>query len=205
MCVDPVTITAATTALTSAASSAATAVGTVAGPMSTALSIGSSAAGFIGQQQAADASNAAAYANARSASQAAQRKYEDEQRKYVYDSRARQQEGYEAVMRGRQSYATGVASSGSAGIDASSVSFASLLAAERQKTAENVARSRTKQDDLTASFESRMDTIEAEAQARINSKPMTAGPSPLALGINIASSGLKYGKDQGWFDPKVPT
>ena len=200
MCIDPVSLAAIGTAVGTAASSATAAVGG-AGALSTALSIGSTVAGFVGQQQAADSANTAALANAQSASMAAQRKYEDEQRKYIYDSRGLQQQGYDATMAGRSAVATGTASTGSSGIQVGSVSIASLLAAQRQLTAENLSRVNFKQDDLFQSFDSRVESIEAEAAGRIASRPMSSGPSALALGLNIATDGVKYGTKQGWFDP----
>jgi len=189
MCIDPVSLAAAGTAIGSAASSAATAIGASAGSLSTALSIGSSVAGFVGQQQAAGAANTASLANAQSANIAAQGKYEDEQRKYIYDSRALQQQGYDATLKGREAVATGVATAGSSGV--SGISVENILAAARQQTAENISRVNTKQDDLFNSYQSRVDTYEAEALGRQAAAPMRSGPSPLALGLNIASDVFK--------------
>jgi hypothetical protein len=188
MCIDPVSLAAMGTAIGSAASS----VASVAGPLSTALSIGGSVLGYAQQSQAADAKNAYAMANAQSASMAAQRKYEDEQRKFIYDSKVNQKEAYDATLRGRSAVASGVASAGAAGFDASSISVAGLLAAERQKTAENLSRSSLKQEDLLFNYDARVDSYEAEAQGRINSVPMTTGPSPLALALSIGNDVVKY-------------
>jgi hypothetical protein len=147
-------------------------------------------ANFSAQQSATDAYNQQVLVNARDASLAAQFKYEDEGRRMIYDARKTQQEGYGAVMKGRQALGTAIASAGSAGFDASSLSVGSILANEAQKTAQNMSNLQTEFDDLKDSYRSRTRSYEAEAQGRINSMPMKAGPSPLGLAINIAGAGL---------------
>lgn len=147
-------------------------------------------AAFGAKQQEIDAYNQQAMVNARDASLAATHKYEDEGRKYIYDSRQIQQEGYKATMKGREAIGTAKASAGASGFDASSLSVASILAAENQKTEMNLDNIRTKQDDLEDSYRSRVRTYEAEAQGRINSMPLKPDANPLGLMINIASAGL---------------
>lgn len=163
------------------------------GPMA-ALGLGMSAAssvvGFMGEQEKAKRHNEMVLQNAQNASLAASDKYTDEQKKYIYDSRQIQQEGYGAALKGRAAGATALASAGASGFDASSISVGALLAGEAQKTAQSLDNIKTKQDDLEASFQSRVKTAEAEAKARTNSMQMQAGPSPLALGLNIVNSGL---------------
>lgn len=188
MCIDPVSLAAIGTAVGTAASSATAAVGG-AGALTTALSIGSTLVGFVDKQISTGAANTASLANAQSANIAAQRKYEDEQRKYIYDSRALQQQGYDASLKGREAVATGMATAGSSGI--SGISVDNILAAARQQTAENISRVNTKQDDLFNSYQSKVDTYEAEALGRQDASPMRSGPNPLALGLNIASDVFK--------------
>lgn len=169
-----------------------------------AIMAASSVVSFVGQSQQTKAYNDAAAANANNASVAASQKYNDEQRKFVYDSKVNQKEGYEAAMKGRSAYASVVAQSGASGFDAGSISIGSILAAERQKTAENLSRVDLKQDDLTNSFTSRTRSIEAEAQGRINSMPYKAGPNPIGLALNIASAAATgYGANPNFESDKA--
>lgn len=139
--------------------------------------------GAVGSIAQAQAQNAAAAANAQAASLAAQRKYDDLQRKYVYNARDTQQQGYKAAMDARDSAATAVASAGSSGVGGISVS--NIFAAINQIGAENEARVRTKQDDLETSYKSEVDTAEAEARGRIASVQPASG---LNTGLNILSN-----------------
>jgi hypothetical protein len=161
-----------------------------------ALAAGQAVVGFVGQQQAANAQNATAAAAHQSASLAAQRQYEDEQRRYRFDAKATQMEGYDAVMRGRQAASTVAASAGASGFDMGSLSVSSILAAEAQKTAANIAKVDAKQEDLKTSYEAKVDSYEAQAQGRINSMPFKAGPNPLGLAINLAGAAYQGYKDK---------
>lgn len=148
----------------------------------------SSVASFAGQQQAASAANSASLANAQSASLAAGWKYSDAGNKFIYDSKALQREAGKAVLAGRAAVSSGVASAGSAG--ASGISLGALIADARQTAAENAYTATEKRDDLFTSLITQRKSYEAEAQGRINSMPMTAGPSPLSLALNIGTSAL---------------
>lgn len=144
-------------------------------------------AGFAGQQHQTDLYNAAARQNAINASVAATHQYEDEGRKFIYNMREVQQEGYQAVMKGRQAVGTTVASAGGAGFDASSISVGDIISAENQKTAWSVDNIRTKQDDQKNVLKSSEDSEYAQAQGRINSMPFKEGPSALGLAIGLGS------------------
>lgn len=159
------------------------------------LSAASQVAGFAGQQEQTDAYNAAAQQNAINAGVAASNKYADEGRSFVYDSKKNMQEGYKAVMSGRKARGTAVASAGSAGIDGSSLTLGDILSDINQESAVNLDNIAAKQDDMKSAFRSRVKSYEAEAQGRINSMPYKEGPSPLALGLNIASAGFGAVKD----------
>lgn len=158
-------------------------------------------ASFIGQQNATNQYNAAAKQNAINASLAAQRQYEDEGRRYFYNNKQNLQQGFQTEMKARQARGTAVASAGTAGIDASSISVQSILNDIDQQQAANDGVLRDKQEDAESAFRSRVDSYEAQAQGRINSMPFKEGPSPLALGLGIADAGLdsfsstKYGKN----------
>lgn len=149
----------------------------------------SSVASFAGQQQAANAANEAALANAQSASIAAGWKYSDAANKFIYDSKGLQREAGNAVMAGRAAVSSGVASAGGSG--ATGISLGALIADARQTAAENAYVAGEKRDDLFTSLITQRKSYEAEAQGRINSMPMTAGPSPLALALNIGTAGVQ--------------
>lgn len=152
------------------------------------LQIMSGAVSALGAVAQANAQNEAAAANAQSASLAAQRKYDDLQRRFVYNSRSVQQEGYKAAMEARQSAGTAVASAGSSGTGG--ISVGNIFAAINQQGAENQSRIRTKQDDLKSSYKSEVDSAEAEARARIAS---VQPANPMNLGLNILSSVIPKG------------
>lgn len=152
------------------------------------LQILSGAVGAMGAIAQANAQNAASAANAQSASLAAQRKYDDTQRKYVYNARATQQEGYSAAMKSREAAGTAVASAGTSGVGG--VSVANIFAGINQQGAENQSRVRTKQDDLRTSYKGEVDTAEAEARNRIASVQPANG---MNLGLNILSSFIPKG------------
>ena len=197
MCIDPVSITAGVTAIGGAMSSAASAIGGASG-IGTALSIGSSAAGFMAQQQSASAYNQAAYNNAYAANQAAQYKYQDAQRKYIYDATAVNKEGYDAALRGRAAKATGLAQSADSGF--SGVSLDNLLAAEDQKAAENQYRVTAKRDDLGQTYSDSTKAFELEATGRGRSMAMKSMPSPLGLALNIGGDLMDNDKIKSMFD-----
>lgn len=163
------------------------------GPMA-ALGLGMSAAGSImnysSEQAKAKQNNTKVLQNAQNASLAASRQYEDEQRKYIYDAKQIQQEGYQAALKGAAAQGTIKASAGSSGFDAASVTLGGLLGDVAGKTAQNLANIKMKQDDQEDAYDARVDTAHAQAVSRTNSMSMVAGPSPLALGLNIANSAV---------------
>jgi hypothetical protein len=140
----------------------------------------------------ANEQNKAAAANAQSANLAAQTKYDDLGRRYVYNARATQQEGYKAVMEAREAAGTAVASAGSSGV--SGVSIGNILASVRQEGAENMSRVRTKQDDLKDSYLSDVKTVESEARGRIASVRPANG---LNLGLGVISGFIPRNTTQG--------
>lgn len=155
-----------------------------------AVAAAGSAVQFMGQVQATNAYNAQAAAAHRDAGIAASNKYGDIQRRYEYDAKATNQEGYKAALKGRSEAATGIASAGSAGISGGSITLQNLEAMSRQMAAENEARVQTKREDLRESFIGQGQSIQSEAQGRINSMPFKAGPNPLGLAISLASAGV---------------
>jgi hypothetical protein len=159
--------------------------------MMAALSAASAAVSFAGQAQATSDYNKQAAAAHRDARIAAANKYGDLQRRYNYDARANNQEGYKAAMKGRAELATGITSGGSAGIAGGSITLANLESMSRQIAAENEARVGLKRDDLKDTFIGQGDSVRAEAQQRINSMPFKQGPNPLGLAINFAQAGVQ--------------
>lgn len=168
-----------------------------------ALQGASSVASYIGQAQAANAQNEAALANAQNASIAAGYKYADNHARYIYNSKDLQRQAYKATMEGRAHVGSGVASAGAAGV--TGLSLNALIADQRRQTAENAYVASAKRDDLYQSVILDDKSIEAEAQGRIASMPMTSGPSPLGLAINVGTSLAQGGDSRGWWDAGFPT
>jgi hypothetical protein len=168
-----------------------------------AIAAAGSAVQFMGQVQATNAHNAQAAAAHRDARIAAVNKYGDIQRRYNYDAKANNQEGYKAALKGRSEMATGIASAGSAGIAGGSITLDNLISMSRQMSAENEARVQTKRDDMRESFLGQGQSIQAEAQGRINSIPFKQGPNPLGLAINFASAGVSGMQGGGYISPQM--
>ena len=163
-----------------------------------ALSIGSSVMAYQGQQKQAKAQNQMRQDNAINANIAAQRKYEDEGRKLTFDARQLQQDGYKAVMDTRKAQGTALASAGASGMDISSLSVSAILADQEQQLANSLSNVQTKLTDTKDAYNSRVSSYEAEAAGRANSIAPASGPSPLALGLNIASSGFDTANKNKW-------
>lgn len=167
------------------------------------LTAASAVVQYAGQQQATDAYNAQAAAAHRDAGIAASNKYGDLQRKYNYDAKATNQEGYKAAMKARSEKGTLVASAGSAGINGGSATLENLIGMNNQIEAENENRVQAKREDAYMGFISSGKTIEAEAQQRINSMPFKEGPNPLGLAIGLASASLGGAQTAGYISPQL--
>jgi hypothetical protein len=163
----------------------------------------SSAVQYAGQVSATNAYNAQAAAAHRDAMIAATNKYTDLERKYNYDTKSNNQEGYKAALKGREEMAAGIASSGSAGIAGGSITLDNLIATSRQTAAENEARVQGKRDDMKDSLIGNMTSVQAEAQQRINSMPFKEGPNPLGLAIGLASAGVGGASSAGLISPSI--
>ena len=168
-----------------------------------ALTAASSVAQYAGQAQATKAYNTQAAAAHQDAGIAASNKYGDLQRRYNYEAKATNQEGYRAALRARSEQGSLVASAGSAGIAGGSLTLDNLIAASRQVGAENEARVQAKRDDSREALIGQFDSVEAEAQQRINSMPFKAGPSPLGLAINLASAAAGGAQTAGYISPQL--
>lgn len=165
-----------------------------------ALQGASAVAGYVGQVQQTNAYNQQAATNAFYARLGASNKYDASQKRYAFDAKATNREGFQAVMQGREAIARGKAASGDAGISGGSISLANLIAGQRQKIAENVARIDDKQYNLWDTYRSNTEAAKLEAEGRIASMPYRESPSPLGLAINLAGVGMKAGQDSGWWD-----
>lgn len=167
------------------------------------LTAASAIVSYAGQQQATDEYNASAAAGRRDAGIAASAKYGDLQRKYVYDAKSTNQEGYKAAMKARSERGTLVASSGAAGIRGGSVTLENLIGMNAQIGAENEARVQAKREDSYMAFTSQGKSIEAEAGQRINALRDKAGPNPLGLAIGLASAGVGGAQAAGYISPQL--
>lgn len=162
------------------------------------IGMASSVANFAAQSQATAAYNAQAKAAHRDASIAAGYKYLDEGRRFAYDAKALQQQGYDLAIDAREKMGAGVASAGAAGVEG--ISLGSMVSATAQKAAEGASRLDTQREDLGLGYESNVKSYEAEARSTINSMPFRAGPSLLGLGIDMASSFVDKGNGSINFD-----
>ncbi|WP_316172970.1 hypothetical protein [Bradyrhizobium sp. SZCCHNRI2049] len=146
---------------------------------------------YAAQKQATDDYNAQAAAAHRDAQYAATLKYKDLDSKYIYDNKALQQQGYKSALNNRESIATGVASSGAMGIDPGSITIGNLVAQNKQQEAQNESNLQDKMDDARAQRDGQMQSVQAEAQQRINSVPFKREPSPLGAILGIGTSLVK--------------
>lgn len=162
---------------------------------------------FSNQQHQTDLYNAAAKQNGINASVAAERQYSDEAQKFIYNARQVQQEGYQAVMKGRQAVGQSIASAGAAGFDTSSLSVGDIISGENQKTQWSVDNMHTKMDDQKNALDSADQTYYGQAQGRTNSMPYKAPPSSLGLAIGLASDvagGIKGSPaGEAWFNNAI--
>jgi hypothetical protein len=134
--------------------------------------------------------NSQAKQNAVNASVAASHNYELEGRRYSYDIRQMQQEGFQQAMKARQATGTAIASAGSSGLEGSGHTVNAILSDIDQQEAINEANTATKMEDRREGYTSAVQHYEAEAQGRINSMPLKSTPSPLGAILGIATAGL---------------
>jgi hypothetical protein len=142
------------------------------------------------QKQATDDYNAQAAVAHRDAMIAATNKYKDIDSKYRYDAKSINQDGYKAALNAREEIAKGVASSGSMGLAYGSNTLDDLMGQSRQVAAQNEANIQTKRDQNFDTVVNNGQTIQAEAQQRINSVPFKRDPSPLGMILGIANSAV---------------
>jgi hypothetical protein len=150
----------------------------------TAVAVASQAVGFAGQVSEANAENARSMAANRDAGLAAGWKYSDEGKRYAYDAKNLQQEGYDLTIKARENMGAGIASAGSSGVGG--LTLGALVSDSKQKAAENLSRIATKKDDARDSYIANTKSIEAQNKSVINSNPMNPGPSLLNLAIGVA-------------------
>lgn len=146
---------------------------------------------YEGQKKAVDDYNAQAAAAHRDAEIAATNKYKDIDTKYVYDSKSLNQQGYKAALQARETAATGIASSGSMGIDPGSITIENLVAQNSQQAAQNESNIQAKREDALTQLQGQGQSIQAEAQERIDATPFKAQPSPMGAILGIATSAVK--------------
>lgn len=162
------------------------------------IAAASAVAGFVGQQQQASAANAQAAQNAALAREAASLKYSTAQRNFSANSRATNREAFDAELKARDAKAKGNASAGDSGV--TGISLTNLIAEVDQRNADNLGRVQDKKDNLLQTYKTTTFGAEQEARARIASMPMTDGPNPLGLAINLAGAAYENKQKTGeWF------
>lgn len=150
------------------------------------LGIASAGMQFMGQQQAADAQNAAANQNIVNAREAYNRNITDTTRNFRAKAVETQQRRFDSTLQGREAQGTAIAQASDAGTTGNSVmGFRnSLLAKSSQNDYRIASAFEANRNDYT----NRVDTAQAQAKDRINSMPYAAQPSILGLAINAASA-----------------
>lgn len=157
-----------------------------------ALSIGSQAAGLVGQSQAVNASNRFQMDRYRTVTTAALESYvsqtRDVQRRFVEESEAAAQSGLNNAREADQARGRGRVSAGARGVSGTSVN--EMLDNYSRIEAENEFTIQRNMEMFTAQTASQLEGLRAQAQGRINGAypQLQAGPSPLAFGIGLGSS-----------------
>lgn len=167
-----------------------------------ALGVVGAIAQYQQQKQATDDANAQIAAAHRDAQIAATNKYKDIGTQDVYNQKSLNQQGYKAALNAREEMAKGVASSGAMGIAPGSATLDNLMSQTRQIAAQNESNIQTKRDEQFATYENQGQTIQAEAQSRINETPFKREPSPLGMILGIGNSivgGMGGGGMGGFF------
>lgn len=119
-----------------------------------------------------DAQNDAAKANAKAAGQAAADETDQTTAGYVERQRALVQEGFDAVLEGRENVATITTSAAENGVEGGSIK--ALLRDSRQKAGRNSARTTQEMKSLKSQTGANYKHITSKAQGRINSVAPTS-------------------------------
>lgn len=146
------------------------------------------------QVSAAKAQNRAARQTQENAATAARNKYLAQQQQFIEESRAVQQEGYDAELAKEAAVSTGTASAANAGV--TGISVDALLASEVGKGAVNQGRIQDKMSNLELGFLNAVKGSEIEAQSRIDAAVYQKGPS-LAEGVLNVAVGAASGYYMG--------
>jgi hypothetical protein len=152
---------------------------------------------YAAQKQATDDYNQQAAIAHRDAQIAATNKYKDVGSQTVWNIKDLNQKGYKAALNAREEQAKGIASSGASGIAYGSNTLDNLMAQSSQINAENQANITAKRDEQLAAYGNQTQSIQAEAQGRIDSVPFKRGPSPLGMILGIANSVVGMGGGGG--------
>lgn len=145
----------------------------------------SAVASFAGQMQQTNAANAQAAQNAALARESTMYQYNTAGRKYAFDARSTGKNGYEVWLKGMANKGAGIASAGDAGIGGNSVSLDNLIAEVDQRTAFNQGKVQDKFDDMRQSYKTTVESAYQTGRNRVASMPMSEGPNPLGLAINV--------------------
>lgn len=150
--------------------------------------------------EAAEAQNRAARRTQENAATAARNKYLAQQQQFIDESRAVQQEGYDAALAKEAAVSTGIASAATSNV--AGISVDALLAQEVGKGAVNQGRIQDKMNNLELGFLTAVKGSEIEAQSRIDAAQYQKGPSlaegilkvAVGAGTGYAAGGGEFGK-----------
>lgn len=137
---------------------------------------------------AAKARNNAARQTQANAATAARNKYLQQQQQFIEESRAAQQEGYDAELAKEAAVSTGIVSAANANVTGISVN--ALLVDEIAKGAVNQGRITDKMNNLELGFITDTKGTQIQAKSRIDAAQFVEGPDLLDGVLNVATMGL---------------
>ena len=149
-------------------------------PVTIGMTILGAASAAMSHQSAvaeADATNDAAAATHDSARQTTINQHTQETRKFVEESRVNVEEGFDATLEKRAAMAAAEVIGGTSGVDGASVD--AMIAAEAQKGARNVYRTKDAQENARLDFTAGVNAATDQGNARIAATPFVSGPSAL--------------------------
>lgn len=138
--------------------------------------------------EATNAYNKAANQTQKNAITAAQNQYVQQQQQFIEESRAAQQEGYDAALAKEAAISTGRVSAINAGV--TGVSVNALLADEIGKGARNQGRITDKMNNLELGFITGAKNAQSTAEQRIAAAMYKKGPSRADGLLSVVTGGL---------------
>lgn len=153
-----------------------------------ALAVLGAAKGFMDHQAAVDATDAhnrATAATHDSARQSTRFRHTQETRKFVEESAANVERGFDASLEKKAAMATAQALGSENGVQGISVD--AVIASEAQKGARNIGRVKMAQDNTYMDFLAGVEAATLQGNQQISANPFKEGPDMLSGVIGVAS------------------